>query len=144
MLKPDLGEVENFVPALHFLSTDNEKITRKVGRNYLELIMELNKEELTKDPTEMGEKIDLQLDNFGKFITLVDSLVDKRIEWVLGFPEVAAFMNKRVEVVEFGTYKIGGKNGPYSERPYYKFKSSCSTEAYLGMINFYCTTLPDK
>ena len=51
-------------------------------------------------------------------------------------------MNKRVDVLEFGTYKLGGKNGPYSNRPYYKFKSSCCSlhsEAYLGMINLFCT-----
>ena len=35
MLNPDDNEVEDFVPSLHFLATDNEKITRKVGRNYL-------------------------------------------------------------------------------------------------------------
>ena len=35
MLNPDENEIEDFVPSLHFLATDNEKITRKVGRNYL-------------------------------------------------------------------------------------------------------------
>ena len=40
MLNPDEGEKENFVPSLHFLATDNEKITRKVGRNYLQSMMD--------------------------------------------------------------------------------------------------------
>ena len=39
MLNPDEGEKENFVPSLHFLAENNEKITRKVGRNYLTQIM---------------------------------------------------------------------------------------------------------
>ena len=45
-------------------------------------------------------------------------------------------------MLEFGTYKLGGKNGPYADRPYYKFKSACCnlhSEAYLGMINLFCT-----
>ena len=39
MLNPDEGERENFVPSLHFLAENNPKITRKVGRNYLNQIM---------------------------------------------------------------------------------------------------------
>ena len=42
MLNPDEGEKENFVPSLHFLAENNEKITRKVGRNYLNQLMNVS------------------------------------------------------------------------------------------------------
>ena len=35
MLQPDKGETEDFVPALHHLARDNDKVTKKVCRNYL-------------------------------------------------------------------------------------------------------------
>ena len=144
MLKPDKGEIEDFVPTLHFLSRNNEKVTRKVGRNYLDLIFKMNTLDLSEDATEISKKIDFRLDNLEKFIKIDDTIKRERIEWVLGFPEVSSFFNRSVEVVEYGTYKLGGKKGPYCERPYYTFKSSCSGFAYLSMINHYCTSPPGK
>ena len=136
MLNPDKGEIEDFVPTLHFLAENNPKITRKVGRNYLAKISEMTN--TTWDDSEMTKV----LDDLAIFVKWPDELKPKRIEWVLGYPQVAAFMNNRVDVLEFGSYKLGGKNGPYSDRSYYKFKSSCCglhSEAYLGLVNHYCT-----
>lgn len=42
---------------------------------------------------------------------------------------------------------MGGKKGPYADRPYYRFKSSCCSlhsEAFLGMVNYYCTGSKDE
>lgn len=42
---------------------------------------------------------------------------------------------------------MGGKKGPYADKPYYRFKSSCCglhSEGFLGMVNFYCTGSKDE
>ena len=49
MLKPDKGEIEDFVSTLHLLSKNNEKVTRKVARNYLDLIMKLSMLDLSEN-----------------------------------------------------------------------------------------------
>lgn len=35
MLDPDLGEKEDFTDTLHFFSKKDERVTKKVARNYL-------------------------------------------------------------------------------------------------------------
>ena len=84
MLNPDDNEVEDFVPSLHFLAEDNDKITRKVARNYLTSL---------NDPDniwELEENMTKGLDDFSTFVKWPIKrdldLKRKRMEWVLGFP----------------------------------------------------------
>ena len=82
------------------------------------------------------------LNYFEQFVKLDDRIKARRIELLLGFPTISSEVHKRTEVLEYGTYKMGGKKGPYADRPYYKFKSACCSlhsEAFLGIVNYYCT-----
>lgn len=83
MLVPDLDEVEDFTPTLHFLSIKDARVSKKVAKNYLNQIKSnafCKFEEL--------DKVSRCLDNFSEFIRIVDKH-DHENEEVKGEQEAA-------------------------------------------------------
>ena len=97
MLDPDLGEKEDFTDTLHFFSKKDERVTKKVARNYLVQIKKVAFYQFTKD-----NKVENCMQNFADFIKIDDrhdadeqldpkfDLKEHRLEWTLGFPFVLA------------------------------------------------------
>jgi len=135
MLWPDTDEKEDYMKALHDLSKDSEKVTKKVSKCYLQKLRDYmyrgpQKEE---DHTRMEKTVA----TVGEFLKIRDSIVDKRLEWVLGFPQVTV-SSYRNQNLELGTHHMATDSNSH----YYKFKSSCCdshSECYLGLMNEMCT-----
>ena len=69
MLEPDNGEIEDFKNALHYLSKDCEKVTKKVSKNYLYYIKRL----MSVKDNELG-KVDELLKKIEEFLYINDKM----------------------------------------------------------------------
>jgi len=87
MLDPDYGEIEDFTETLHFLSFNDERVTKKVARNYLVSIgTKLVFNDFTKEDKQV--KVQEYIERLNKFIKIDDRLKEHRLEITLGFPVV--------------------------------------------------------
>lgn len=90
MLWPDTDEIEDYMKALHDLSIDSDKVSKKVTKCYLEKLS--RRYHMARGGPRKQEdfvRVQKTVSSIGNFLKIDDKLIDKRLEWVLGFPEVA-------------------------------------------------------
>ena len=116
MLEPDNGEIEDFTNALHYLSNDCEKVTKKVSKNYLYYIKRLHN--VKEDEL---DKVDLLLERIGEFLKIEDGAMrEKRLEYFLGYPHVRTSGSQ--SHLSIGIFD---KSLTDINEPYWMYKSAC-------------------